>query len=89
MHMPIGVLLEPYSLDIQSSLIGRFGIIMGVNWLCTYRTKMISKDLMNISDLSTTLGISISIFTVGGFRDVSSKDFQDRFPQETLIFRST
>jgi len=39
-HMLIVVLLEPYSLDIQSNLIGGFSIIMD-----TYRTKMISKDL--------------------------------------------
>jgi len=43
--MPPVVLLEPYSLDIYSSLIGRSDIIVGVNWLCTYRTKMIGKDL--------------------------------------------
>ena len=30
---------------IQSSLIGRFGIIMEVNLLYTYRTKMNGKDL--------------------------------------------
>jgi len=46
-------------------------------------------NALNISDWSTTLGISISIFivldisisifTVGGFRDVSSEDIQDCF----------
>jgi len=29
--MPLVVLQEPYSSDIQSSLIGRSGIIMGAN----------------------------------------------------------
>jgi len=44
-------------------------------------------NALNISDLSTTLGISISIFTVGEFRDVSSEDFQDCFPPRNIDFK--
>ena len=45
-------------------------------------------NALNISDLSTTLGISISIFTVGGFGDVSSEDFQDCFSSRNIDFQT-
>ena len=44
-------------------------------------------NVLNISDLSTTLGISISIFPVGGVRDVSSEDYQDYFPPRNIDFQ--
>jgi len=45
-------------------------------------------NVLNISDMSTTLGISISIFTVGEFRDISFEDFQDCFPPRNTDFQS-
>ena len=44
-------------------------------------------NVLNISDLSTTLGISISIFPVGGVRDVSSEDYQDCFSPRNTDFQ--
>jgi len=36
--------------------------------------------------MSTMLGISISIFIVGGFRDVPSEDYQDCFSSTNIYF---
>ena len=44
-------------------------------------------NVLNISDLSTTLSISISIFTVGGFRCVSFENFHDYFPPRNIDFQ--
>ena len=38
------------------------------------------RNALNIGEMSSKLDIFISIFTVGGFRYVSSKDFSDCFP---------
>ena len=46
-------------------------------------------NALNIRDFSTTLGISISIFTIGGFRDGSSEDYEDCFSQRNIDFIST
>lgn len=44
-------------------------------------------NALNISDLSTTLGISISIFPVGGVRDVSYEDYQYCFSPRNIDFQ--
>jgi len=36
--------------------------------------------------MSTTFGISISMFTIGGFRDVLSEDSQDCFSPRNINF---
>jgi len=75
---------------------GRKALFISPITLCKQVNYHVSNAL-NISDLSTTLGISISIFTilgisisifiVGGFRDVSSEDFQDCFPPSNIDFQ--
>ena len=56
--------------------------------LCKQMSYHVSNAL-NISDMSTTLGICISIITFYEFRDVLLRTFRNVLPQEILIFRST
>ena len=67
---------------------GRKALFIPPITLCKQVNYHVSNAL-NISDLSATLGISISIsiFTVGGFRGVSSEDFQDYFPPRNIDFQ--
>ena len=64
---------------------GRKALFIPPITLCKQVNYHVSNAL-NISDLSTALGIFISIFIAGGFRDASSEDFQDCFPLRDIDF---
>ena len=59
--------------------------IFAVIPLCKQISYRVSNAL-NISDMSTILGIYISIITICEFRDVSYEDFQDCFPLRNIDF---